>query len=90
MDEDVNWNDYYTPDQAAAKLTANSGKPISKDYLRSLVRDGVLHPRKIGNVNMYPRLEVDPYRVRARGETLKETTHRGRYKKGEQPNRAAS
>ena len=82
--QEVNWNDYYTPEQAAAKLTENSGKPISRDYLRSLVRDGVFHTRKIGNVNMYLRSEVDRYRVRARGETLR-SGQRG--KKSEQEKR---
>ena len=64
----VDWNNYYTPDEAAEVLTKNSGKEIPKDYLRSLVRYGVLSPKKLGNINMYPKLEVDAYVVEERGE----------------------
>ena len=67
----VSWDDYYSPEEAAARLSANSGRPISKDYLRSLARYGVLNPRKLGNMNMYLKTEIDPYVVERQGEKLK-------------------
>ena len=69
----VNWNDYYTPDEAIEVLRRNSNKPnLSKDYLRTLARPnyGILHPRKLANVNMYPKHEVDAYMVEERGVKL--------------------
>ena len=66
----VNWNDYYTPDEAAAQLTRNSGKEVPKDYLRTLIRYGVFNPQKLGNINMYLRSEVDAYKVEGRGGKL--------------------
>ncbi len=67
----VNWNDYYSPEEAIEVLKKNSNRPsLKKDYLRTLARYGVLTPAKIGNVNMYPKHEVDAYRVEERGVKL--------------------
>jgi len=66
--ERVDWNNFYTPDEAAEVLTKNSGKEVQKDYLRTLARYGVFNPKKLGNINMYPRSEVDSYVVEERGE----------------------
>ena len=66
--ERVNWNDYYTPEEAAEVLTKNSQKEVKKDYLRTLIRYGVFEPKKLGNINMYLRSEVDAYVVEERGE----------------------
>jgi len=67
----VNWNDYYSPEEAIEVLKKNSNRPgLKKDYLRTLARYGVLTPAKIGNVNMYPKREVDAYRVEERGAKL--------------------
>jgi hypothetical protein len=67
----ASWDDYYSPEEAAARLSENSGRPISKDYLRSLASYGVFNTKKIGNMNMYLKAEVDPYVVERRGEKLK-------------------
>ncbi len=67
----VNWNDYYSPEEAIEVLKKNSNRPgLKKDYLRTLARYGVLTPAKIGNVNMYPKREVDAYIVEGRGEKI--------------------
>lgn len=78
----TDWNEYYTPQEAVERLRQNSGKKeISIDYLRSLVRYGVLHPKKIGNVNMYLRSEINPYIVEERGANLKRRRQEQRSKK---------
>lgn len=59
--ETTNWGDFYSPEEAIEVLRRNSNKPdLSIDYLRTLARPsyGKLHPRKAGNVNMYPKAEL--------------------------------
>jgi hypothetical protein len=71
MASKVNWNDYYTPEEAAERLTKNSGKPVPKDYLRTLIRYGIFTPAKLGNINMYLKREVDKYVVEERGDKVR-------------------
>jgi hypothetical protein len=67
--ETTNWGDFYSPEEAIEVLRRNSNKPdLDIGYLRTLTSYGKFHPKKVGNVNMYPKHEVDAYRVEARGE----------------------
>lgn len=60
---------YYTAAQAAKVLSVNSGRKISAQYVRQLARYGKLHPVKVSEtLNLYPKYEVDAYRVEERGE----------------------
>ena len=71
--ETTNWGDFYSPEEAIEVLRRNSNKPnLSIDYLRTLARPsyGKLHPKKVGNVNMYPKSEIDAYIVEDRGDKL--------------------
>jgi hypothetical protein len=71
MIEPTNWGDFYSPEEAIEVLRRNSNKPdLHIGYLRTLARPsyGKLHPKKVGNVNMYPKAEVDAYVVEERGE----------------------
>jgi hypothetical protein len=65
----IDLSEYYTASQAAQVLTKNSGKEISADYIRTLAHYGVFHPIKLTDrMNLYPRREVDAYKVEERGE----------------------
>ncbi len=69
MEEYVDMGMYYTAAQAARVLSRNSGRLISAGYVRQLVRYGKLHPKKVSEtLNLYPKYEVDAYRVGERGE----------------------
>ena len=51
-------------------MTKNSQKEVKKDYLRTLVCYSVFTPKKLGNVNMYLKSEVDTYIVEGQGDKL--------------------
>jgi hypothetical protein len=60
---------YYTAAQAAKALSVTSGRTISAAYVRQLARYGKLHAVKVNDtLNLYPKYEVDTYRVEGRGE----------------------
>lgn len=60
---------YYTAQEAALVLSRNSGKEIKPMYLRILVRYGKLTPLRINTRTfLYPRVEVDAYKVEDRGK----------------------
>jgi len=62
---------FYTASQAAEVLSRNSGKAIKPLYVSTLARYGILHPVKVtARVNLYPKAEVDAYRVEERGVKL--------------------
>ena len=60
--------------------------------MRTLASYGKFHPRKVGNVKMYPKHEVDAYRVEARGEKAGERFKReaAQRKKAKRGRKAAS
>ena len=68
MAKKTSLDQFYTASQAAEVLSRNSGKQISSDYLRRLAKYGVLTPTKVGNMNLYPKSQVDAYVVGERGE----------------------
>jgi hypothetical protein len=62
---------YYTAGEAAAVLSRNSKKDIKPAYVRKLALYGILTPLKINDrYNLYPKAEVDAYRVEERGAKL--------------------
>jgi hypothetical protein len=70
MAEKLDLGDYYTAAEAAEVLTKNSKKRIDPAYMRTLVRYGVVTPKKVGRLNVYPKHEVDHYVVEDRGAKL--------------------
>lgn len=60
----VDLREYYDIDQAAERLSANSGRPISKDYPRMLARKGHIRSFEFGaQGKMYLKADVDRYVV---------------------------
>jgi hypothetical protein len=70
MAEKLDLGDYYTAAEAAEVLTKNSKKRIDPAYMRTLARYGVVTPKKVGRLNVYPKHEVDRYVVEDRGAKL--------------------
>lgn len=61
--------DWYTPREAADRLSRNSGKPISVSYPRKLAEYGKIRSFKISERNsLYFKQDVDNYIVEERGE----------------------
>jgi hypothetical protein len=64
----IDLSQYYTPAQAAERLSENSGKKVDTSYVRTLAKYGKLTPLKINSrLSLYPKKEVDAYVVEARG-----------------------
>ena len=70
MTEKLDLGDYYTAAEAAEVLTKNSKKTIAPAYMRTLARYGVVTPKKVGRLNVYPKQQVDRYVVEGRGAKL--------------------
>jgi len=69
MPESFRLDEWYTPTQAAERLTANSGKKIDISYVRTLARYGKIHSFQISErVRLYSKVDVDGYVVEERGE----------------------
>jgi hypothetical protein len=67
--EPFNLDEWYTPTQAAERLTANSGKKIDISYVRTLARYGKIRSFQISErIRLYSRNDVDNYIVEERGE----------------------
>jgi hypothetical protein len=64
---EIELKDWYTAEQATARLTANSGREVDKNYVRSLARYGKVRRLKLGNASLYYRADVDPYIVEPQG-----------------------
>ena len=67
-DETINLEEWYTADQAAARLTRNSGKPISAAYPRMLafhekIKTHHLDKRTV----LYWKPDIDAYVVKEPG-----------------------
>jgi hypothetical protein len=69
MAEPFNLDEWYTPTQAAERLTANSGKTVDISYVRTLARYGKIRAFQISErVRLYCKGDVDSYIVEERGE----------------------
>jgi hypothetical protein len=69
MNEQINRADWYNPAEAAARLTANSGKKIDSSYVRTLARYGKITVLKLGDrASLYLKRDVDAYVVEGRGD----------------------
>lgn len=67
--QQLNMNDWYTPSEAASRLTANSGKEIETSYVRTLARYGKVRYYKISDrFSLYWKADIDAYIVEDRGE----------------------
>jgi hypothetical protein len=65
----IDLSEYYTAAQAAEALSRNSGKEVKPFYVRVLARYGILHPLRLNErYNLYPKGEIDAYKVEERGE----------------------
>jgi hypothetical protein len=72
-DETINLEEWYTADQAAARLSQNSGKTIGAAYPRMLayhekVKTHHLDKRTV----LYWKADIDAYRVEGRGRRPKQ------------------
>jgi hypothetical protein len=67
-DQTFNRADWYTATEAAERLTANSGRKISPDYVRSLARYNRVTILSLGtHANLYSKADIDTYIVEGRG-----------------------
>ena len=59
-------DDLLSPDEVAAILSERAGRPISKEYIRDLKRQGRLLPaKKVGNTYLYYRGAVQSVEIRS-------------------------
>ena len=67
-DRTFNLADWYNATEAAERLTANSGRTISPDYVRSLARYNRVRTLALGtHANLYSKEDIDQYIVEGRG-----------------------
>ncbi len=60
----VNLEDWYTNEEAVKRLSENSGRPIDKNYPRTLARYGKIKSLDIGaRGKLYLKTDVDGYVV---------------------------
>jgi hypothetical protein len=65
---DIDLSKYYTAQEAANRLSLNSNRSISIDYVRQLVAKNKISSVKLTNrFSVYPRDEIDNYVVEERG-----------------------
>ncbi len=65
---DIDLTQYYTPEEAAAILSKNSGRNVTPNYIRVLVMRGqISHETINARFHVYPRAEIDKYIVKAPG-----------------------
>jgi len=76
----INLDDWYTAEEAAKRLSENSGREIDVNYPRTLVRYGKITSIDIGKRGkLYLKKDIDAYKV---------DTKRGRKSKQEGANAA--
>ena len=69
MNENINLAEWYNAAEAAARLTANSGKKIDSSYVRQLARYKRVRTLKLGErASLYFKEDIDAYIVEDRGE----------------------
>lgn len=60
----IDMRQWYTLDQALARLEANSGRPVNRDYPRTLVKYGRVRALELGKrARLYCREDIDAYCV---------------------------
>lgn len=59
----VKLDDYYTINEAVAKLSENAGRPIDKNYPRTLVAYGKITSIDVGRTKLYLKRDIDAYVV---------------------------
>lgn len=60
--------EWYTPEQAAERLSQNSGKAIKTSYPRQLARLSKVTTKRLGRYAvLYARADIDAYVVEERG-----------------------
>ena len=60
--------EWYTAIEAAERLTANSGRTIDPNYVRSLARYKRVRTLSLGtHANLYSKADIDNYVVESRG-----------------------
>lgn len=65
----IDLSQYYTPEEAAATLSRNSGRKVTANYVRQLVVYGKISKVKIHErLNVYPKAEIDRYIVEDPGK----------------------
>lgn len=73
---DLDLTQYYTPEEAAARLSKNSGRNVTPNYIRVLVSRGQISHKAINKrLNVYPRAEIDKYIVEAPGVKSGKASH---------------
>ncbi len=83
MNEQINRADWYNPAEAAARLTANSGKKVDTAYLRTLARYGKITTLKLGDrASLYSKKDVDAYVVEGRGDKTNRIKRQAALSKG--------
>jgi hypothetical protein len=64
MTKRINLDDWYNNDQAVKRLSENAGRPIDRNYPRTLARYGKVRTLDIGaGVKLYRRQDIDEYIV---------------------------
>jgi hypothetical protein len=71
----INLDDWYTAEEAAERLSLNSGRKIDVNYPRTLVRYGKITSIDIGKRGkLYLKRDIDAYKVEVkRGRKAKST-----------------
>jgi hypothetical protein len=63
----VDLDEWYTNDQAVAKLSENAGRPIDRNYPRTLAKYGKVDVLDIGTGSkLYRKRDIDAYKVEAK------------------------
>ena len=64
MPKRINLDDWYTNDQAVKRLSENAGRPIDRNYPRTLARYGKVKTLYIGTGSkLYKKKDIDNYVV---------------------------
>lgn len=67
-DETINLGEWYSPTEAAKRLSANSGRTIDVSYVRTLGRYGKVDMIKLSDrATLYRKSQIDTYVVEGRG-----------------------
>jgi hypothetical protein len=63
----IDLDEWYTNDEAVKRLSENAGRPIDKNYPRTLARYGKVDVLDIGTgAKLYRRRDIDNYVVQSR------------------------
>lgn len=69
----INLDEYYDCAQAVARLSENAGRPVDKNYPRTLVKYKKVHSERFGGGTLYLKADIDGYVVSTtRGPKKKE------------------